>query len=213
MVLTPASDFQERIQRSLFAKNVLCGILYSATQEGRKRLPTNEKIILSTLVKGVVEYLAGEIPQELYEHITPTAFDEMTRVWPPREERIEFFYHWNLGTAELNGKTLQLRIKGALDELVHYSWKPYSPPDKGGYHWNELYRIFKGGGFGPGICTNHFEETFSLESTLCFEVKDFIFPELSAAERREVEGIGNRMGKWIGKDCEYWEENSSFRSP
>lgn len=196
----------------LFERNLLKAFLFEASLEGRYSIPTDKVLILSSLVKGVVDYLGVPISAEEAQLVQPNPFDAMARAYPSREEALELFYQWKVAEAEVAGKKLQPRVRQALESLVEFRWEEHAAPDRGGFPNPKLYEHISGGGFGFGILPVSFGDVVSLPAPFCFSVKEKVYPYLTSEEGSEVRGIGGAMRKRLVEDFSYWREHRGFKS-
>ena len=192
-------EWRKEMEKEQWERDVLKCLLYVASQEGRQRLPTEKVLILSGLIKGTVDYFDIGVTPEVFEVVSPHPFDEVVRIYPPRKLTLQFLYQWSSIIAEDQNKTLQPRIRTVIDGLTECS------PEKPQAKLYDYLRPFGGGGIFP----NSYGETFSLESTLCYQARH-LFSELAQSESREITEIGRLMEKHLWKDAEYWRDHNSI---
>jgi len=191
-----------------FRRDLLEAFLYEASSEGKREIPTKEVLIFSGLVKGIAEYLGEYLDKEVGMFVTPHPRDRILGINPPRERRLQRFYQWSVASAEVKGQELGPRIREAVDKLVDLEWRHASVPYVSGYPHMELYDCFKGD-YSPGICRIiRKQDFFQLDRRTCQRIREDVLPGLSPEERKDVQGIGKLMGRYLLGDFIYWKASS-----
>ena len=165
-----------------------------STTDKSFRIPTIEEFVLSEVVNGTIDYFGGKAGKVTYQKMrNGNSF-----------ERALFEYF---------EKELKSHSKGKLNphirESIRKLCKPYSVnptgPDRP-YLQTELYVHFSGKPFGGGVCPVNMRSTFSLPQETVVKVEKEVLPKLSNPERRDVEGIGKAMRKFIDNDLGFIRE-------
>ncbi len=177
-----------------YRDNLFKSILVSSVSEDKPRLPTIEEFILSEVVNATIEYIGGNAGQIDYQKFKKSNVRHTLYEWEIND------YLEKEIKAHSEGK-LHPRVKESIAKLCErYTVYPY--PERP-YHRTELYDVFKGPFSGGRICQVIMRSSFSLPQETIIEVQKKIIPSLSGQEKKDIQGIGKAMRKYIDKDLEY----------
>jgi len=185
-------NYKKEIEETNYRKSILEALLVSSIKEENSRLPTIKQYILSEVINGTIDYVGGEAGKHYYraEMIFLESYERM----------ISKYFESEIKSTD---KKLAPKIKKALEKMVEcYVINPgwYDRP----YTYTDLYNLYK----GPfiGICEVSSHSTFSLPYDLVMKVNNKTMPSFSEEERKDIQGIGKAMRKYIDKDIETIEK-------
>jgi hypothetical protein len=182
-------DFELYKQNLKYRNNVLEAILFSSLTPERLRLPTGPEFILSELVNGTIEYIGGNAGKMNYRNFEEGHYEFRRRMEKYLSEEMRKFS---------KGK-LDPKIGNAVNKLCECYYPDSS--DKTRVEVNFFSH------FNWGICQSTNQSTFSLPYDLVIKTREKTIPSLSDSERKDVEGIGKSLGKYLDKDLEYIKKN------
>lgn len=167
----------------IYQRDILDSLLVSSISEGISRLPSIGEYILSEVVNGTINYAGGEAGQMDYQHL---------RLSRGFEEKL--FKYFKSEIEENSRDNLDPKIKKTLLKLCS--------PFTNSYWETSLYDHFKGIA-GDGICPFPTQSKFSFSPDYLERVQKEVIPSLASSERRDVEGIGKSMRKYIKRDLKF----------
>ena len=182
-------EFQKKSEESRARRKTLEALLFCSITDKDFRLPTIEEFILSEVVNGTIEYVNGEAGKIDYQTIRFRAGEF--------EKEITDYFKEEIAKAK---RKLEPKIQEDIEKLIKYEWVYVQEPGDN-YPTCEVYEHFKGF-FGTGICKAGMESTFSLAYKDAVKIQE-ILPSFTEQQRRDIEGIGKAMRKYINKDLEY----------
>ncbi len=180
--------FECSLQEYTYRKNLLKAILLSSVSEKNCKFPTIEGFILCELVNGVIEYIGGNAGLASYQS------------FPSRECALDELYTYLRQEIDNKETGLAPKVKEALLSMC----EPYWASDWDGSHANtQLYDFICGVGDRGIRKVSRMEETFTLSQGITIKLEKEFFPKLSGQEKKDIQGIGKAMRKYIDKDLEY----------
>lgn len=175
-------DSKEDREKYKFRKNILEALLYCSISGNKFIFPAIERFIFSEVIKGTLEYVTGKKSN-----------------FEPKSDRYEDIMYERF-QKKLKKGLLEPEMEEALLKLLKPHWESDQWGD--GEYETELYSQFTGGGLG-GICKVIMQSTFSLDQSVIYHVKTNVLPSLSEPIKKEVNGIGKLMRKYIEQDLKY----------
>jgi len=184
--------WKEMLEQHEYERSLLEAILYfSKDKEKGYFLPTIQEFVLSEVVNGTIAYVGGNAGLVGYRKKSIN-------------HRISFENDLcNYFKEEMEGAKgkIDTKVKKAILEMTEIKWM-YVPEPGDNYPTCRLYRYYKGFA-GGGICNAVFQSTYYLDSHTISKVENEILPKLSNSEKRDVEGVGKAMRKFVNGDIEY----------
>lgn len=200
-------DYKKEREQFEYEKRILEAILYfSRDDKCGMLLPTIEEFVLSEIVNGTIDYIAGEAGKVLYRQ----------KAINPRASFEKDLYSYFEEKMQKSGDKIDEKIRNALLGMT----KPkvvYVPEPSDNYIFCRLYHYYKGFAGSGGICnvissSKHYlshdvmqRVEFILPDAPAydFEGLKYATPKLSSSEFESVKGIGKAMRKFVNKDIEY----------
>ena len=174
-----------------YGQGILKSLLYYGSKENNFKLPTIEDFILSEVANGTIDHLTGNGGKIKYKDSSiDGSFSFVHPLWEYFRDEIK-----------ASKKKIDPRVKNAIIKMVHYRRIDPSGPDRP-YPNTELYDYFKSP-WGVGFCHVTMRSTFSLSYEVINDIENKFLPLLSEPERRDIEGIGKCLKKYIHEDLEY----------
>jgi len=184
-------DFKKDLEWG-YRRNLLEALLVSSVSKESFRLPTIKEFILNEVVNGTIEYIGGNAGQIDYKKFR---FDRNTF-------EIELERYFEAEMKAYSKEKLNPKVNKAITKLCKHYFVYPTGPDRP-YPHTELYTHFNG--FGAGICPVIMESSFSLPQDTIIRVQRKVLPALSNPEKKDIEGIGKAMRKYIDRDLEFIE--------
>lgn len=189
-------DWKEENKLWDYKSNVFEGILYYATEEGPKPLPTEVKYVHLSICHGVQEFVRGkEVEWRTAREIgkSPGGWRAEVEMWKSMEKELE------------KTKKLHPKVKDAVEYLLHANVSHDLMGEPGVDCGLDIF-------FGPGrgIDVNYFSSTSTLGYGTVDRIKKEVIPSFAEDELKDVKGIGTATARYMAKYVEnvrkthYW---------
>jgi len=187
--MTENLDQAKDIEPHKYNRNLLEALLVSSISKDDSRFPSIEEFILSEIVNGTIEYIGGNSGQKDYQKL---------RYIDGFEKEIGVYFE-----SEMNAHSqekLDPTIRDALIKLCQYYYENPIGSDANQQPRTELYNHF------AEICPVAAQSTFLLHQDNIIRARQEFISKLSDSEKKDIEGIGKTMRKYIDKDVKFIRE-------
>lgn len=182
------------IDEGLYPYAIIDSIIYFSTINGDGRLPTNVQAVYREICDAVVEHISRQ--KSTYQPLGGEQELEGKTYWTPDAQLEKHMWAYLQKNLRKYGHKLLPRVRISIEEMLDPRWH-VDEMRSGEYQY-----LFK----------RHFDQdiagVITRPTNLQLGTKEWVerevLPALTARERREVQGIGKLMGKYILLDELCW---------